>query len=288
MIQIKPSNHHHQQRFIIYIITKNQSQIRKNLHLYIDKIYHIPQKRKIDRSANEEPQPQPQQNDIVMQDLSEEMKEALKMSMDDTETTNTTTTNNESKQKEANNTSKEESFECLTVMYILQIRHEDLTAYHQHIGLIKDFRQYINNDNVLSGYCMVDEETPISSSTIEAIFIDRFQKEFAVYKSSFKYLIKCYERCEEFVKRINEHWTYIIPKENQLQIIQNIQQCIITFCGILVSTPDLTTMDDFLKSQQEFQHILVSPVGNRTFPKGFLSSSVYFIYFHLFEHITTT
>ena len=176
---------------------------------------------------------------------------------------------------ECSTITKPNSFDYLLVMSILEIRHNDLCEYKQHLANIPSiFNEFLVANNKVLTFCIIEEDTPISSSSIEAIFIDRFQRDFAIYQCSFKYLLKAYDRCLAFESRINSYWTAIIPQSDQLEIIQQIKQCILTFCGILLSTPDLSTTDDFLRSQQEFVHILSAPAKGRDFPKGFLLSSV--------------
>eukprot|EP01084_Bolivina_argentea_P088111 159081_1 len=161
--------------------------------------------------------------------LSEEMKLAMKLSMQN----DINQDNKQAEQPQENNTnnnknkniSKEHSYEYLMVMYILEIRHNNIFEYNKYIEIINDFKQFLN-DNIISKYCIISDETPILSSTIEAILIDRFQKEFLIYKSSIKYLLKSYQRCIDFEIKINNYWTAIIPQTNQLQIIKNIQVCL--------------------------------------------------------------
>ena len=208
-----------------------------------------------------------------MAQLSEEMKLAMQLSMEDDGGTESEHKEQPQPPQPPESTKpampKQSSFDFLSVIYILEVRHRELSTYSQHLDNVQEFGRFLKNVNA---FCIIEDETPILSSTIEAIFIDRFQREFKVNKSSFKYLLKAYDRCLGFEERVHSYWTAVIPQKDQLEIIQNIETCILTFCGVLLSTPDLTTMDDFIKSQQEFQHILSSPVKGRDFPKGFLQS----------------
>lgn len=206
--------------------------------------------------------------DDEMADLSEEMRLAMQLSMEDDGAIDPPS----GPPPEPVVTSKRDSFEYLSVMHLLEVRHSDLSQYNLHIQNFKEFSHFIPNVNAL---CMIGDDTPISPSSIEGVLIERFQRPFQGNNSSFKYLLKSYERCVSFEKRVRSYWSAAVPQSDQLSLIGDVQTCIVTFCGLSLSTPDLVNdVEDFNKSRIEFEHILASPAKGRDFPEHFLKSCV--------------
>lgn len=202
--------------------------------------------------------------DDEMADLSEEMKLAMKLSMEDDGAVDPPPQS----AAKAVPISRRDSFEYLSVMYILEVRHSDLSQYNRHIQNFKEFSHFITNVNAL---CIIDDDTAINPSEIEDIFIDRFKRPFRANQSSFKYLLQSYERCVSFTRRVHEYWSAAVPQSEQLEVIGNIKTCVVTFSKLSLSTPELApNEEDFDKSRLEFQHILTSPVKGRDFPEHFL------------------
>jgi len=220
-------------------------------------------KRRIDEdalSADPQQQQQPASDDEVAE-LSEEMKLAMQLSMMDDGAV-------ELPPDVASATlTKRESFEYLSAMYCLNVRHSDLSLYKAHLANFSEFSHFIDNVNAL---CIIDDDTPISPSSVEAALIERFQRPFVTDRSSFKYLLRAYERCESFKERVRAYWSVAVPQPDQLQIVGDVQQCIVTFCGLSLSTPDLVDAEDFDASRLEFEHIMVQSPKGRDFPPLFL------------------
>lgn len=169
------------------------------------------------------------------------------------------------------NAKRQECYQELAIMYILEVKHNDDSVYKTGIKHLACFLSLLSASKVNYFPVIKDSSIVFSIETFSSsLFLHAFDTHKKIKNKNlnlFKYTIESYQRCQELVSRINATWDLTVSKENQLKIMDKLINSIVE-----ISIQSLINEEmDVNSCRNEFFSVLESDNNKgATFPARFL------------------